>query len=264
MNIFYYEDLVQFLLKAKQNILVVSSALLFEQPVLEIKVVNGDITFLDSELSLHESLLHLMLKKSWTPSDVKALLGYCVIMHLLASMKSDNILKSLAYSAVMDIANGAWRSAFTSNDEIDQYKQDMTIYRRMSPQERLMIETGQVEGMSEPENPLLKNKRLPIYGMEKLFASKNLFSLCREIPQAGDVISLNGEKAAINHFDFTYHFDQTLPEHLSVNKLCDTVSTIDGFRYRIQHVPIQGGGSTSTFRCLGATLKLPTCLDLVS
>lgn len=250
MNIVYYKDLVNFLMKARQNILVVSSILLFEKNTLEIKIVNGDVSVINSVNSLHENLLRLMMNTSWTHDEVKEIVGYCVIMDLLATMKSDDVLKNIAYSVITDISNGAWRSAFTSDGDIEQYKQQVAIYNQISATERLMIDIGQIEGMSKPESPLLKNKKMAIHGMQKLFVNKNLLTLCRDIPFGGDVISLNGKKTILTHFDFIYHFEQSLPEHVSVDKLCDESYKIDGFVYRIQHTPFQGGGSMSTFRCM--------------
>jgi hypothetical protein len=250
MNIVYYKDLVNFLMKAKQNILVISSTLLFEKTILEIKVINGNVSLIDSDDSLHENLLCLMLKTSWTPNDVKAIVGYCVIMDLLTTINSDEVIKNPAYSVIADITNGAWRSAFTSDSDINKYKQQMSIYNKISPEERLMIDIGQIEGMSEPKNPLVTNKKIAIHGMQKLFINKNILTLCREIPYGGDVISLNGKKTILTHFDFIYHFEQELPEYVAVDKICDESYKIDGFEYRIQHTPTLDGGSISTFRCM--------------
>ena len=64
MNIVYFNDLVKYLMAARQNVLVISSATLFEKENLQLKVINGDIKLVESDLTMHENLLHLLLKKS--------------------------------------------------------------------------------------------------------------------------------------------------------------------------------------------------------
>ena len=69
MNIVYFNDLVKYLMAARQNVLVISSATLFEKENLQLKVINGDIKLVESDLTMHENLLHLLLKKHCLVND---------------------------------------------------------------------------------------------------------------------------------------------------------------------------------------------------
>jgi len=247
MNIVYFNDLVKYLMAARQNVLVISSATLFEKENLQLKVINGDIKLVESDLTMHENLLHLLLKKHWTPCDIKSIVGYCVLIDLLTSINANDISQNPAYSVIKDISDGAWRSAFTSNEEIDKYKAQVARYNKLTDKERILISLGEINGMRAPVDPL-SNKSLSIYGMEQLFIDKSVFAFSREIPVGGDVISLNGEKALVTHFDFKYYFDVRIPEHVVVDEMRDEYSLIDDFHYRVQHVPTKDG-SISTFRC---------------
>ena len=49
MNIVYFNDLVKYLMAARQNVLVISSATLFEKENLQLKVINGNIKLVESD-----------------------------------------------------------------------------------------------------------------------------------------------------------------------------------------------------------------------
>ncbi len=248
-RIIYQEDLVEYLCLARQNLLVVSSNVLFEKSNLEVCFVDGKINITNSNFNLHENFMKLLLKSSWENDEVKIIVGYVAIINLLSTTGEDSdITRRSVYTCVTDIVNGAWKSAYASKDDIESYRNALEKYNAISAMDLMLMDLNGT-APNRPENPLEKSMHA-IYGIEKIMHIENPIEFAPTLKYYGDIMAIGKGTAGFlqNPINTIYWANVELPEYIEVDEEFDDGFTKGDVDYRRSAFPGDDGDTHCTIR----------------
>lgn len=247
-NITCLSDFIEYLQKRKQNLLVVSSNVLFEKNNL-ILVNKGDfITLEEHDFGLHENFLNLIMKHTWSFDDIKLIIGYCGIMSLYIN-KEHEIYRSAA--SINDVVSGMWKAAYVSEDDILSYRERLHSYNKLvTPHANILSNLGYISGPKAPVNPLYQVKSFSIKGLELLLKLKEPLILTKILPYPTDLMSSSDGFVFFKQCDLEYFLNIKYDRHQSPEDgiVQDSIEYVGEDIYRVQRVACSNGESMNVFR----------------
>lgn len=244
-RILYINDLKEYIILVKQNLMLISSNLFFEITKHKIEIRSDKIKIVHSHNSLYDNFLKIITKNSWTNNEIKEIMGYLSIMNLIISLnENDKSTTNNLYNCVYSILAN-YKIAYKSDQDIDQYKDELLKYNQLSLSNKIDIAMGGLNKIYKPKNPDDNISELVVYNIDAIFNIGHPLEFLSKINN-GDELHSSGDDVVFKQGNLMYTANVSFNYNENIRNK-DSIK-YKNLLFRVQSERMNNGKTSSVFR----------------